>query len=513
MRSDDEQFHLLVDAVRDYAIFLLDANGMVVTWNPGVERIKGYRPDELIGRHFSIFYTPEDRAAGVPEKGLEQARRDGRYAAQGVRLRKDGSRFFADVLITAVYRDSELVGFAKVTRDITERHRLEEQLRNRVDQLAEADQRKDEFIAMLAHELRNPLAPVLTGLSIVQRVGTSQEVGRRAVETMERQLKLMTRLVDDLLQISRLSRGKIELRRESTRLDAVVEHALEIVQPFVQARGQQLKVEVEAGVSLFCDPQRVVQALSNVVNNASKYTADGGSIEVRARRDGDDARITVCDSGIGIRSEMLERIFEAFAQDQPPAGSVLQGGLGIGLAVARTVMALHGGRIWARSEGPGQGATFELQLPLTRVGDHEPGDESMQREFRILVVDDNRDAANMIRDLLLVEGYAVEAAYGGVEALQKAEQMHPHMVLLDLLMPDITGYEVIKRVRTNPGGPVVVAVTGHGSELDREAVRQAGFDEHIIKPIVGEAILGVVRRFFGMPRRAPAAASAGPLQT
>jgi PAS domain S-box-containing protein len=504
--GNDEQFHLLVDAVRDYAIFLLDPQGKVLTWNPGVERIKGYRPEEVIGRHFSMFYTPEEQAAGVPARGLEQARQHGRHAAQGVRVRKDGSRFYADVLITAVWRDEEFVGFAKVTRDITERHRLEQQLRDRVDLLAESDRRKDEFIAMLAHELRNPLAPVLTGLSIIQRAGTATEVGRRAMETMERQLKLMTRLVDDLLQISRLSRGKIELRRESAQMDVVVAHALEIVQPYVAARGQQLDVEVEPGITLLCDPQRLVQAVSNVVNNASKYSGDGGRIEVRAHARGDEACIAVTDSGIGIRSEMLEHIFDAFAQDLPPAGSGLHSGLGIGLAVARTVMALHGGRITAHSEGTGRGARFELTLPLHRVGDHEPHAGDAPREFRILVVDDNRDAADMISDLLAVEGYAVETAYGGVEALRKAEQMHPHMVLLDLLMPDITGYEVIKRVRMNPGGPVVVAVTGHGGESDRDAVRQAGFDEHIVKPIVGDAILGVVKRFLGPARAAAAGA-------
>ena len=469
--NDDDQFHLLVDAVRDYAIFMLDPQGYVTTWNTGAQRTKGYAPSEIVGRHFSVFYTPEDQAAGLPGRGLQRALQEGRYTAQGARLRRDGKRFIAEVLITPIYKHSELLGFAKVTRDVSALHRLEEQLRHRVDELAEADKRKDEFIAMLAHELRNPLAPILTGLSIVQRVASYPPMGERAIQTMERQLKLMTRLVDDLLQISRITRGKIEVRRRMEWLDEVMAQALELVSPLADSRGQHLSTDFEKGVRIHCDAQRLVQAISNVVNNASKYTQQGGRITVAARRDGPQAHIRVEDTGIGIRSEMLERIFDVFTQDQSPTGTEMQSGLGIGLALARTVVALHGGRITAQSEGPGKGSCFDIVLPLLSVGDHEePPDPGIERQFRILVVDDNRDAADMIADLLEVEGYSVERAYGGVEALRKAEAMHPHMILLDLLMPDITGYEVIKRVRRNPGGPVVVAVTGHGSEHDRTAV-------------------------------------------
>lgn len=501
--NDDEQFHLLVDAVKDYAIFMLDPGGHVSTWNTGAQRIKGYAPAEIIGRHFSVFYTPEDQQAGVPARGLASALRDGRYTAQGARMRKDGKRFIADVLITPIYKDSELIGFAKVTRDVTALHRLEDQLRHRVDELAEADKRKDEFIAMLAHELRNPLAPIMTGLSIVQRVASYPAVGERAVQTMERQLRLMTRLVDDLLQISRMTRGKIEIQRRPEWLDQVMVQALELVASHAEGRGQRLVTDFEKGVRIHCDAQRIVQAVSNVMNNASKYTQDGGQIAITAHKAGGDAHIVVKDTGIGIRSEMLERIFDVFTQDQSPTGTQMQSGLGIGLALARTVVALHGGRIWAHSEGPGKGSCFEIRLPLSSVGDHEEAAEAgVEPQFRVLVVDDNRDAADMMADLLEVEGYAVDRAYSGTEALRKAEALHPHMILLDLLMPDITGYEVIRRVRRNPGGPVVVAVTGHGSEHDRSAVWQAGFDDHIVKPVVGPAIVGVVRRFLSGRLRA-----------
>ena len=495
MIKGEEQFHLLVDAVKDYAIFMLDPQGVVQTWNAGAQRIKGYAPAEIVGRHFSLFYTPDDRAAGRPAAGLEQARAQGRYAAEGERVRKDGSRFYADVLITPVYKQGEgLVGYAKVTRDVTERHRLETQLRARVDELADADRRKDEFIAMLAHELRNPLAPVVTGLSIVQRGSHQPPAVQRALAAMERQLRLLSRLVDDLLQVSRMSRGHIELQRGHARLDAIVDQAMEIVAPQVQERRQLLEVRCEPGIDVYCDAQRMVQALTNVAGNASKYTAEGGSIRVTGRRDGDRARLTVTDTGIGIRSGMLERIFDMFTQDQSPAGTQMQGGLGIGLALARNIMAMHGGSISATSAGPDQGSSFELVLPLHAVGDHEPAPAGAVRQFRILVVDDNRDAADMVADLLRLEGYVVDTAYGGAAALQKAAEMHPHMILLDLLMPDLTGYEVIRRVRRNPGGPVVIAVTGHGSALDRDAVRQAGFDEHIVKPVVGDVVLGAVRR-------------------
>lgn len=501
MNAGDEQFHLLVDAVRDYAIFMLDPTGVVVSWNPGAERIKQYLPNEIIGQHFRLFYTDEDQQAGVPERALQTALREGRYKGEGVRVRKDRSRFFADVLITPVYgkEGTGLVGFAKVTRDVTERHRFEEHLRGRIDELAEADKRKDEFIAMLAHELRNPLAPIMTGLSIVQRLATYPPRGERAMRTMDRQLRLMARMVDDLLQVSRLTRGKIDLRREMQCMDVLLQDAVDTVQHHIDARMQKLEVDCEEGLELYCDGQRLVQVLSNVIHNASKYTDEGGWIRVHARAEGQSCRVVVQDSGVGIRSEMLDHIFDLFTQDQSPLGTGMQGGLGIGLALARTVVAMHGGRITASSEGPNQGATFEITLPLLSVGDHEEAFGGAGKQVRILVVDDNRDAAEMVSDLLEVEGYTVERAFGGVEALRKAEEFHPHMILLDLLMPDLTGYEVVKRVRLNPGGPVVVAVTGHGSDSDREAVRRAGFDEHIIKPIAGDSILAVVRRFMGKP--------------
>jgi PAS domain S-box-containing protein len=494
--SDDEQFHLLVDAVKDYGIYMMDRQGVITTWNAGAERIKGYTAAEVIGRNYSMFFTPEDREAGVPARSLRRAESEGRYSTQGVRVRKDGTRFYADVLVTAVHKPGEgLVGFAKITRDVTERHRYEEELRRRVDELAEADRRKDEFIAMLGHELRNPLAPIFTGLTILQRVAQVPPAGARALQSIERQLKLMARLVDDLLQISRMTRGKIELRREAARLDAIIEQAVEIAAPLFEERGQRLDVHGKEPLDIVCDPQRIIQVVSNILNNASKYTPRGGRASLAVEKVGESAVITVVDTGIGIRREMLERIFDVFVQDQRAPGTEMQGGLGIGLALARTVVAMHGGTIRAESEGEGRGSRFQIVLPLASTSDHEAPVPGVTSQFRVLVVDDNLDAAAMIADLLEIEGYVVESANGGVEALKKAETFHPHMILLDLLMPDLTGYEVIKRVRKHPGGPVVVAVTGHGSDADRRKVREAGFDAHIVKPVVGEAVLAAVRRF------------------
>jgi CheY-like chemotaxis protein/two-component sensor histidine kinase len=313
----------------------------------------------------------------------------------------------------------------------------------------------------------------------------------------------MARLVDDLLDVSRITRGKIELRRSRIRLDEVVDQAVEAVLPVIEQRGQKLHLECEREIDLYCDPQRLVQALGNVLNNASKYTARAGHIHLSAARRGSKVEITVKDNGIGIRSEMLERIFETFSQDQRAVGTEVQNGLGIGLTLTRTLIAMHGGQVTATSDGPGKGSCFEIRLPLDQVGDHEEIAEKLDRRFRILVVDDNRDAADTMCDLLAIEGYSVETAYGGVEALRKAEGVHFHMILLDLLMPDLTGYEVIRRVRRHPGGPVIVAVTGHGATSDRDKVREAGFDEHIVKPVVGEAVLAVVRQFLVGPELQP----------
>jgi signal transduction histidine kinase/ActR/RegA family two-component response regulator len=361
--------------------------------------------------------------------------------------------------------------------------------REAADKLAlqDADRRKDEFLATLAHELRNPLAPVRNSLHILRLAADDATVARvRAV--MERQVDHLVRLVDDLMEVSRITRGKIELRRERTDLARVLRAALETSQPLIDACGHRIDVELPAEpLPLDVDPVRLAQVFSNLFNNAAKYAECPGDIRVRAWRENGMVAVSVRDDGIGIDPGMLAHVFEMFAQvDGTHRRS--QGGLGIGLTLVRSLVQLHGGSVSAHSEGIGRGSEFVVRLPLaTGAEATTAAPEPLPAEtppMRVLVVDDNRDAADSLGVLLGFLGYVVEVAHDGLGALRAVERFRPALVLLDLGMPEMDGYEVARRLRAQPDGQglVIVALTGWGQEEDRLRSRQAGFDHHLVKP-------------------------------
>ncbi len=315
--TDAVRFQLLVEAVLDYGIFMLNPDGTVASWNSGAQQIKGYRPDEIMGRHFSVFYLPEAVNRGWPEEELRQARRLGRFEDEGWRVRKDGSRFWANVVITALFgQDGELTGFAKVTRDMTERRRLED--------LENSSKRMNEFLAMLAHELRNPLAPMRNALE-----PSPSPVVRNSRDIIDRQLSHMTRLVDDLLDAGRMSTGKIALRKEQVDWASVVGRAVEGVRPLLEARRHQLTVSLPpVGIQVDGDPMRLMQVLQNLLTNAAKYTPEGGSIKLAARMEDDRLMTEVRDNGIGLAPDSTEDIFQLFKQGHGhrPHARALPGG-------------------------------------------------------------------------------------------------------------------------------------------------------------------------------------------
>ncbi|MBN8281352.1 MAG: PAS domain S-box protein, partial [Gammaproteobacteria bacterium] len=361
-----ELFDLFVESVQDYAVFMLDPSGHVATWNAGAERIKGYRADQIIGRHFSTFYTAEDLAAGKCEMELEVAARVGRFEDEGWRLRSDGVRFWANVVISAIRgRDGELLGYSKITRDLTERRRAEEE---RTARLAaeRANRMKDEFLAVLGHELRNPLAPIVTALELAQLSGNGQLSREHAV--IDRQVKHMMRLVDDLLDISRITTGKVELRHRPLDLRAVVEKSLETVSPLLEQRRHRLEVAFpDDPVPVHGDESRLSQVFTNLVTNAAKYTEPGGELRISIAARAPWIEATVQDNGRGISAELLPRVFELFVQGDQ--GVERQpGGLGIGLPVVRSLVELHGGTVRAASAGPGRGSTFTVCLPAAAPG-------------------------------------------------------------------------------------------------------------------------------------------------
>jgi PAS domain S-box-containing protein len=381
--------------------------------------------------------------------------------------------------------------FNGITIDVTERVQLLEQLR-------EADRRKDEFLAVLAHELRNPLAPIANGLQLLELVSDDPGAAARARRSMQRQLRHLVRLVDDLLDVSRISRGKLELRRAPMRLADAVAQAVELARPALEASAHRFTVSVpEEEVVIEGDETRIAQAISNLIHNAAKFTPPGGSVTVRASASDSAVEVRVRDSGVGIASEMLARIFDLFVQ--VPAGAQQHGGLGIGLSLARMFAALHGGSLRAESAGPGLGAEFILTLP--RAGAPlwtmaaEPDSGRADRPLRALVVDDNREAADTFVEVLRARGHEVAVAYDGLEALQQVERVQPAIVFLDLGMPRMDGYDVAMRLREREGRPcpTLVAVTGWGQEQARQRSSAAGFDAHLVKPVTEAQIAEAVR--------------------
>jgi len=483
LRQSEARFRLLVDSVRDYAIFMLDVNGNIRSWNAGAQALKGYSADEVIGRHFSAFYTPEDQAAGKPAAGLVAAREHGRSEQEGWRVRKDGSLFWANVVVTAM-RDErdELIGFAKVTRDMTDRRRLEK--------LERSSRMMSQFLAMLAHELRNPLAPMRNAVTLMQLEPTASPALRNARDILDRQLTHVTRLVDDLLDIGRLTTGKIRLQREDVSVADLVARSVETARPLIEARRHVLSIELPPQpVHVEADPTRLSQILQNLLVNAAKYTPEGGRVAVKAHSADGFVTISVTDNGRGIEHGDLQRIFELFAQGDN--GMPNDSGLGVGLTLARSLAEMHGGRLDAESPGPGQGSTFLLRLPL---GQHQQPAAEAAPAFKVLVIDDNRDSADSACAIMRMLGYDAECAYDGAGALATAARWQPDMVLLDLAMPGLDGYETLGRLRTLPAmdRAHVVAMTGYGSKEDRQRTADAGFDGHLTKPVELDALTGLI---------------------
>jgi signal transduction histidine kinase/ActR/RegA family two-component response regulator len=366
-----------------------------------------------------------------------------------------------------------------------------------VEAVIDADRHKTEFLAMLAHELRNPLAPIRNALSIVRMTDGNREALQSATEMIERQVGHMVRLVDDLLDINRISRGKIELRRAKVELASVIHHGVEACRPNIDAAHQELTVELpREPLYLNADPARLAQVVGNLLVNASKFTDHGGRIWLSVAHEGEQAVIRVRDNGIGIPPDQLRRVFDMFSQvDHSLERSTT--GLGIGLALAKDLVELHGGTVEAFSAGVGHGSEFAVRLPLLirspEPADARPTDAGLTRSTprRILVVDDNRDAATSLAMLLKIAGHETHVANDGLEAFEAASTVNPDLVLLDIGLPKLNGYEVARRIRQQPwGGEIVlVALTGWGQDEDRQKSKDAGFNHHLVKP-VEPAVLG-----------------------
>jgi PAS domain S-box-containing protein len=485
LRQSEERFRLMVDSVKDYAIFMLDPDGIVASWNTGAERIKGYKASEIIGQHFSIFYPEEGRKKKWPEQELVTAREKGRFEDEGLRVRKDGTTFWANVVLAPVYApDGVLRGYAKVTRDLTDRRRVEA--------LERAEKQTNEFLAMLAHELRNPLAPIRNALHLLAKKPTSDPAELWVRDVLQRQTIQMTRLVDDLLDVSRITRATVALNKISVDVRKLIREAVDGSMQWFQARQQEITVSApEEKLEIDADPVRLNQVIQNLLHNAAKFTPNGGKIELSAAREGQEVVVSVKDNGIGMSPELAASAFELFKQGQQGMDRP-EGGLGVGLTLVERLVGLHGGTVHAHSEGPGKGSRFVVRLPAPAVkhagsGVHGSGEEQNGYALRrrILVVDDNVDAANALRYLLENDGHEVKVAGDGTAGLALARDFRPDFLLLDIGLPRMNGYEIAKQVREDNTlrHVTIIAITGYGQANDRARASAAGFDHHLTKPV------------------------------
>jgi PAS domain S-box-containing protein len=487
----EERFDSLATNAKEYAVFVVGLCGDLLCWNPGAERIFGYQSSEIIGHHYSRFFSPEDVLVGRPESEIATAESDGRSDSTCWQVRKDGTRFWCQSIVTPLFDETKQVrSFVRVMHDLTETEAVAA-MRKRADGLVEANRSKEEFMALLSHELRSPLSPVLNALNILRQMKTNDPIIEQAGNIIDRQVGVMVRLVDDLLDIARITKGKLRLSKEQVELRVVVNRAAETVRPFMDARRHEFSVSLPTNpVWVEADPARMEQVVVNLLNNAAKYTETGGLVRMTVCREAEEAAIRVWDNGIGIAPDLLPQIFELFTQVDGSLGRSY-GGLGIGLALARNLVEMHEGRLQAFSAGLGKGCEFTIKLPIleepvlpesTTV--LKPGHSS--RSLRVLVVEDNVDAADSLSMLLRLYGHQVEVARTGPTALEVASVFRPEVVLLDIGLPGMDGYQVARQLKDMPEfrDVIMCALTGFTpSEADRRRQHETGFDHYYVKPV------------------------------
>jgi PAS domain S-box-containing protein len=496
--SQREQLRATLSCMAD-GVMVTDANGCLALMNPVAEAMTAWTVADACGKPlWEVFaIRKEDSEHPIPSQ-IDRVLTDGHTV-------HDASRFLLISRLgrpipiaysAAPVRDAAggVTGAVLIFRDESERRRAEEALRN-------ADKRKDEFLATLAHELRNPLAPICTGLHLLELSDDNPAARTEVRGMLVRQSQHMVRLIDDLLDVSRITRGKLELRRCEVELGEVIRNAVDSTRPLIESGRHQLTITTpHKPILLYADPNRLTQVLSNLLNNAAKYTPPGGRIEVSAAVDGRNVLVTVADTGIGIPADKLDCIFDMFTQIEGTCGRI-QSGLGIGLTLVRRLVEMHGGTVEVHSDGEQLGSKFSVRLPiLPLVKEREIPRAGIERAAaatnnrRVLVVDDNGDALDSLSKLVAVMGNEVRKAHDGLEAVHAAELFRPDVVLMDLGMPKLNGYDAAKRMREEPWGRnlTLVATSGWGQEEHRRLSREAGFDHHLVKPIEFAALRSIL---------------------
>jgi len=476
-----ETLQVTLSSIGD-AVIVTDAAGTITFLNEVAESVLGCTLAYACGRPLADVFRIANEQDRVPvEDPVKQALRTAAIVKLPNRsvVRPDGSTIPIDNSAAPIRLGDRIIGAVLIFRDISERKRSEQVL-------LDADRRKDEFLATLAHELRNPLAPIRNAVRIISgRADADANVGK-AKAVVERQLKHMVRLIDDLMDVSRITRGKLELHQERIDVEVAVKIAAETSQPLLESKQQVLRIQAAQGVFVQADTTRLAQVFANLLNNSAKYSPPGSEISIKIASEGGRAFVSVSDNGVGIPASKLPRIFDMFVQLEQ---SGPREGLGIGLTLVKHLVELHGGLVEASSPGPGKGSVFKVYLPLAESPPPEPPHESAGNvaptyRARILVADDNRDAADTLSAILELDGHEVRTAYDGAEAVQIAAQFAPQIALLDIGMPNLDGYQTARRIREQSWGSsmLLVALTGWGQEQARRQATEAGFNCHLVKP-------------------------------
>ena len=494
LREQKEWLSVTLSSIGD-AVIATDTEGRIIFMNSVAELLTGWRREEVSGRPLEeVFRIINEESRETVENPVAKCLREGTVvglANHTILIAKDATEHAIDDTAAPIREPGgQVKGVVLIFHDVGDRRRLERELHARAERLAENDRRKDEFLAMLAHELRNPLASINNAAQLFGKLETEEDL-EWAKDVVQRQVRHLARLIDDLLDVSRISRGKISLRKEPLSLSPIVSSAVEAVRPLLEERKHELSVSLtNGGLRLDADPLRFEQILVNLLTNAAKYTDAGGRISLSAHHEGSDIVITVRDTGMGITPELLPRVFDLFAQgDRTMARS--EGGLGIGLTLVQKLAEMHGGTVTAASDGLDRGSEFTVRLPALV----EPAAQKTSpraalprvalQSSRVLVVDDNIDTATALARLLRLLGHDVLSAHDGPTALEAARTHRPEIVLLDIGLPGMDGYEVVRRLRTEEccQHSLIIAASGYGQDEDRRRSREAGFDHHLVKPV------------------------------
>lgn len=493
------------------AIIIRDAEDRIKFWNRGAQEMYGWTADEALSRRINLLLGTDSAAYAALNARLEHT---DAFDGELLQRRKDGTPIRVHCREVLVRGANGLrTAVLAIKRDITAQHAA-------IEALKEADRRKDEFLATLAHELRNPLAPIRNAVEIMRLAGNDRDAIERSREVLDRQARQLARIVEDLIDLARIVEKKVELRRERVNVRTVVEAALETSRPQMEESQLRLIVRLpDEPLYLDADPVRISQVLVNLLNNAGKHTAPGGEVWLTAERSplpagidaaagsggslnsrGEEVILRVRDTGSGISSSLLPHVFEMFTQG-PRTTQQGRGGLGVGLALVRNLVEMHGGTVKAYSAGPGEGAEFVVRLPLGTAPSNTPVktmaayEQGSVPSKRIIVVDDNDDQVHSLAMLLTLMGHTVSQATSGAEAIARAIEFRPDVMLVDIGMPGMEGYEVARRIREQPNmqNVLLVAQTGWGGDVERQRSREAGFDDHLVKPLTPAALGEVLR--------------------